>query len=66
MKATMKICKELEQWEREATKELEEEADKYHEHPEHEHLQIDKVVHEGEETISSKGDEKNILAPSIL
>lgn len=29
---------------------MEEEADDYHEHPEHQHLVIDKVVHEEEET----------------
>lgn len=52
------ISEELERQEKEATKALEEEADNYHEHPKHQNLQIDKVVHEEEETKSSKSDKE--------
>lgn len=38
---------------------MEEEANDYHEHLEHQHLQIDKVVHEGEETKSFEGDDSD-------
>lgn len=50
MKATIEISKELKREEREATKDMEEEVDDYHEHPKYRHLKIDKVVSEGEET----------------
>lgn len=62
----MKISEELERQEKEATKVLEK-ADDYHKHPEYEHLQIGKVVHEGEETGSSKsGEEEDVGTKYIV
>lgn len=54
METTMQISEELERQERDIAKEMEEEPDDYHEHPKHQELVIDEVVHEGEEIQSSK------------
>lgn len=66
MKVTMEISEELDTQENEATKEIEEEANDYHKHPEYQHLTIDEVVHEDEEEKSYKGDEEDVGAKYIM
>lgn len=41
-------------------------VDDYHEHPEHQHLIIDEVVHEGEETQLSEEDIEDPSAKYIM
>lgn len=66
MNAIIEISEELERKVKEATKALEEEVDNYHEHSEHQRLQIDEVVCEGEEIDSSKGDEDIDARPKYI
>lgn len=62
----MVISEEWERQEKETTKPLEEKVDEYHEHPEHQHLQIDEVVCEGEETGSSEGGDEGDASTKIV
>lgn len=66
MKSTLKISEELERKGKETIRVLEEEADDYHEHTKHQRLQIDKVIHEGNEIESSKDEEEEDVGTKYI
>lgn len=63
----MLIFEEWERQEKEVSKEMEEQADEYHEHLEYEHWRIDRVVHEEDEPgPSESGDEEEGTGGKII